>query len=387
MDRRDLAVLLTSSFTELTFGLNKLIPLYNAERSSQLSVMHDVLNIFEIFTDANGCLDEMKGYLSGPGAPFYQPDAVAVCPGRVIKMLSQVGFFHEVFYDTKNATIDLATVENVDEENLEDLEKSMIFYRFRKAGQADRLRKQAKGGKKKKDGDDEEEEEDEGEEESPGGEGEGHEVLVRNFYMSDNYYYNDDLHIQNIISVLLNSTNLKLRDFTKAVTEQVKDLGAITDDAVVPDELEDEVDDDLQGAANETAVHLLSQVRLKTTFELGAIIAAVQEYISARNMPVDRVRIIAAHRVLRGMSNAAAIDFYGIINPGGGGHPVAPAAIRAGRQHAHLQAEPLQPPGREAQPYSPEGPLGRVPVRKVRHGDVHRCGPSVAGDQPVHLLA
>ena len=118
--------------------------------------------------------------------------------------------------------------------------------------------------------------------------------------------------------MLLNSTNLKLRDFTKAVTEQVKDLGAITDDAAVPDELEDEVDDDLQGDANETAVHLLSQVRVKTTFELGAIIAAVQEYMSARNMPVDRVRIIAAHRVLRGMSNAAAIDFYGFINPGVG---------------------------------------------------------------------
>ncbi len=455
MDRRDLAVLLNSSFTELTFGLNKLIPLYNAERSSQLSVMHDVLNIFEIFTDANGALNEMKGYLSGSGAPFYQPDAIAVCPGRVIKILSQVGFvqtavcdlnqftamlslsdkdmsplvtaapqesvsivngvyrrndnaggqivrtsnkrenvtikyarvgeknilfsdpdngtfsknvrgdsglttmstydsmvptgvtltehdkvprgpcrqsttfcnengvnftlgcdmlktfFTDFFYDPKHAVVDLNTMDNVDPDNTEDVEKSMIFYRFRKTGE------------EAKKGSDEEEEE---EEEEDGGAG----ILVRNYYMTDNYYYDDDLHIQNIISAILNSTNHKLCEFTKVVSQQSTKLAPFGDDDPIPDELSDNLDDgDAGWSDSERAIYLLSQSRKKTNFELDAIVAAVQEYMSVRKMYIERKRIIAIHRALRGMSNVTAINFYGFINPGVGFLWLLPQFVQA----------------------------------------------------------
>ncbi|GFS02170.1 hypothetical protein ElyMa_001116400, partial [Elysia marginata] len=106
-ERRDCALKINSSFTELTFGLNKMIPLYNSERCSQMSVMHDVLNIFESYTDSDGALAEMKGFLSGPAAPFYQPDAVIVTTGRVIKMLAQVGFIQTAVCDITQFTTKL----------------------------------------------------------------------------------------------------------------------------------------------------------------------------------------------------------------------------------------------------------------------------------------
>ncbi|RUS70271.1 hypothetical protein EGW08_021948 [Elysia chlorotica] len=91
----DLAVTLNSSVADLAFGLNKPIPYtyYGSADAGaeQKEALIKLLNLYDQYTDNDGALDDMHGYLTGPGAPFNKPTAVVITTGRVIDMLCHVG--------------------------------------------------------------------------------------------------------------------------------------------------------------------------------------------------------------------------------------------------------------------------------------------------------
>ena len=100
-DRRELALKLNACVTDMLFGLNKAIPIARNERSSVEAVLYDALNVFSLNTDNDASLPEMHGELSGPGAPFSQPNVIIMCSNRLLGKLAQMGLVKTSEVDAK----------------------------------------------------------------------------------------------------------------------------------------------------------------------------------------------------------------------------------------------------------------------------------------------
>ena len=90
-DRRDLVRRMISVVPQMSFGINKMIPVKNGERNSTSMVFGEVLQIFDLYTDTSGAINGLDGWFDGPNAPFRTPDVVAMTTSRVIHTLQNLG--------------------------------------------------------------------------------------------------------------------------------------------------------------------------------------------------------------------------------------------------------------------------------------------------------
>lgn len=91
MDRSELVRRMISFVPQLTFGLNKIVPVPNAERSTPHRILGEIMQIFDLHTDNSGAIDGLEGWLEGPKSPFRKPDVVIVTTDRVIRKLYETG--------------------------------------------------------------------------------------------------------------------------------------------------------------------------------------------------------------------------------------------------------------------------------------------------------
>lgn len=91
MNRKELVRRQLSIVPQMAFGINKMLPLRNADRTSVSAVLGEVLQIFDLHTEATGAIDGLGGWFDGPKAPFARPDVIAFTTGRAIQKMETMG--------------------------------------------------------------------------------------------------------------------------------------------------------------------------------------------------------------------------------------------------------------------------------------------------------
>lgn len=96
LNRANLALYMNTAYSEICFGLNKIIPLVNAERNSIEAVLYDILEKFKKHTDNDCAVPQFDGFFTGPNAPFRQPSVVVMCTENI---LSTLGFLKMIKHE------------------------------------------------------------------------------------------------------------------------------------------------------------------------------------------------------------------------------------------------------------------------------------------------
>lgn len=91
MNRKELVRRQLSIIPQMAFGLNKMTPLKNADRNSVSAVIGEIVQIFDLHTEATGAIDGLGGWFDGPKAPFMKPDIIAFTTGRAIQKMGIMG--------------------------------------------------------------------------------------------------------------------------------------------------------------------------------------------------------------------------------------------------------------------------------------------------------
>jgi hypothetical protein len=112
-DRRDLVRRMISIVPQMSFGINKMVPVKNGDRNSPGRVLGEVLQIFDLHTDISGAIDGLDGWFDGANAPFRTPDVVAITTGRVIQNLQNLGVVNTAEVDM-NQVMTVITLNDAD---------------------------------------------------------------------------------------------------------------------------------------------------------------------------------------------------------------------------------------------------------------------------------
>ena len=91
LNRKELVRRQLSIVPQMAFGLNKMTPLRTADRNSVSAVMGEIVQIFDLHTEATGAIDGLEGWFDGPKAPFAKPDAIAFSTVRAIQKMETMG--------------------------------------------------------------------------------------------------------------------------------------------------------------------------------------------------------------------------------------------------------------------------------------------------------
>lgn len=97
--RKELVRRRLSILPQMSFGLNKMIPQMRADRSSVPNVLGEVLQIFDLHTEATGAIDGLDGWFDGPNVPFTKPDVITFTTRRAIQKLQTLGVAKSVAVD------------------------------------------------------------------------------------------------------------------------------------------------------------------------------------------------------------------------------------------------------------------------------------------------